>query len=305
VTILLPPKGRSPFVTFKMKNKISPKNRLSIFRYPGGKSRVLDKIFKKMPTFSEYRECMVGGGSVFFSIDKSVKRWINDMDEDLISVYLALRDTPSKFINKCREILPHKKEELVSPPIYNVRLRNIFNNIAFDSDAYQPLRYFIINRLGWGGRVRFDIKSRIYFSNYKGWNIVNSGKLEKVSEILQGVKITSYGYEKLLSKPGKNVLIYIDPPYYKNTLLAESSKLYRHNFTIEDHKKLAENVKVCKHKVIISYDDNNFIRSLYDNFNIYEEQWSYCGSSSGKNQSKTKRKGKELIITNFDTYSTK
>ena len=100
---------------------------------------------------------------------------------------------------------------------------------------------------------------------------------------------------------GDNVLIYIDPPYLVNTKLATSSQLYKHNFTIEDHKKLAKDIKVCKHKVIISYDDDEdgFIRSLYDGFNIYEEQWTYCGSSSGKNQSKKKKVGKELIITNF------
>ena len=40
----------------------------SPLRFPGGKSRALKQILPIIPEFKEYREPMVGGGSVFFAL---------------------------------------------------------------------------------------------------------------------------------------------------------------------------------------------------------------------------------------------
>ena len=40
----------------------------SPLRYPGGKSRAIKQILPIVPSFDEYREPMVGGGSVFFAL---------------------------------------------------------------------------------------------------------------------------------------------------------------------------------------------------------------------------------------------
>ena len=37
----------------------------SPLRYPGGKSRAIEKIIPLIPAFEEFREPFVGGGSVF------------------------------------------------------------------------------------------------------------------------------------------------------------------------------------------------------------------------------------------------
>jgi hypothetical protein len=42
-----------------------------------------------------------------------------------------------------------------------------------------------------------------------------------------------------------------------------------------------------------------FIRNLYKDYNLSSEQWTYSGTSSADGASKTKQKGKELIIKNF------
>ena len=280
-----------------------------IYRYPGGKSKanVRERIFKYFPySYEEMRIPFVGGGGIFFHVSPSKKRWINDLDVDLMSVYKALRDRPEDFISKCREIPLHTEEEVTEDvcggrKVYNHRMKDIFDRFAHDEEMDQALRYFFVNRTVWSGRVNYLKESRLYFSNPPGWSIVKTDKLHKAARILQGVKITSDSYEESLSSKGNDVLIYIDPPYFVNTELDENSKLYRHNFTVADHRKLAENIKKCNHRFIISYDDDKegFIRSLYDGFNLYQEEWSYSGTSSGKNQSKTKKVGKELIITNF------
>jgi len=268
-----------------------------IFRYPGGKSKksVREKILKRFPkSYSEYREPMVGGGGLFFHIPLDKRRWINDVDDNLMSVYQSLKDDPQGFMTRCRSLSGDLKET--------------FNRMIDTDDYDKDLKYFFINRTVWGGRVNYTIRSRLYFSNPTGWNIINTNKLEKAAGVLKEARVSSTSYSDLLNEDGDDVLIYIDPPYYLNTKLDKNSRLYRHNFEMEDHRKLCEDIKNCKHKIVLSYDDNPFIRKLYKGFNFgrglgashsRSEGWTYCGTSSADAQSKTKRVGKELIISNF------
>jgi DNA adenine methylase len=282
----------------------------SIFRYPGGKAKksVLNKLFAKTPkSYKEFREPFVGGGAVFFNINLNVQRWINDRDEHLIEVYKALNDRPEQFIAACREIEPPKEGEPLTSskvggkPLWNARLKRWFDHFADNENCDQALRYFFINRTVWAGRVNYDLPSRMYYSNPNGWNIVKTNKLECAANVLKGTRITCGSYSSLLAEAGIDVFIYLDPPYYVNTHLNKNSQLYKYNFTVEDHIALAENVKNCNHMVMLSYDDDKdgFIRSLYKGFYIHKENWTYCGTSSAKGMSKTKKIGNELIITNY------
>jgi len=279
-----------------------------IFRYPGGKSKKLirEQIISRFPNnYLEFRDAMVGGGGIFFHIPTTKKRWINDLDANLISVYKALQIDSKTFIKKCRKIKAEQESDGLTPSkpggkaVYNSRLKAIFDKLKNDPKTDPALKYLFINRTVWGGRVNYDIESRLYFSNPSGWNMAHTDKMEKAANIIQNAKITSSDYNDLLEQEGEDVLVYLDPPYVINTKLNKNSRLYKHNFEMEDHDKLCENIKKCKHKVILSYDDNPFIRKLYKGFNLGKTSWIYCGTSSAKTHSKTKKNGKELIITNY------
>lgn len=275
----------------------------SIFRYPGGKTKksVRDLILSTEPDFySEFREPFVGGGGVFFGINVYKKRWINDINPELMSVYLALRDRPEDFIAKCKAIQPASEGESViatkgTGKKYNARLRDKFDELIKDPHADRALRYFFVNRTVWGGRVNFDIKSRLYYSNPTGWNIVKTDRLEMAAKALFDVRITVGDYAPLLSEPGDDVWIYCDPPYMKDTELPKNSKLYACNFTLSDHAALALQVATCKHKVCISYDDHPEVWELYKGFDIRKVSWKYSGTSN-----EIKEDGKELLILNYE-----
>jgi len=162
----------------------------------------------------------------------------------------------------------------------------------------QALRYYFINRTSFMGRVNYKVPSRQYFSNPKGWNIVETNILEQAAKHLKGVEITRLCATALLNTEGKDVFCYLDPPYVSDTKLPKSSQLYEYSFEKKDHIKLAEEVKKCKHKILLSYDDCELVRDLYKDFNIYEEEWTYSGTSSVNGEEK--KKGKELLITNYE-----
>lgn len=251
-------------------------------------------MLKQFPDdYNEFREVFVGGGSIFFSIPANKTRWINDINQDLIAFYLSLQND-NNFIDKCRQIRPQQEEEKVAPPVYNIRLKEIFSKLIEKRFEDRGLSYFFINRTVWGGRVNYDVPSRLYFSNPQGWNVVEDDTLEKCKEILFNTKITCVDYSEVLSFNGENVFCYCDPPYYFQTSTNKGSQLYQHCFSEQDHVRLRDCIKDCKHKVLLSYDDCGFIRELYKDFNIREENWKYCGSSMEK-----KALGSELLIANY------
>jgi len=296
---------------------------ISIFRYPGGKTKksVQNTILRYAPEeIREYREPFVGGGGIFFALDGKSNfnglvreepevRWINDSNQDLVEVYLALRDRAEEFIAKCKDIKPMQKGEPVAYPTenssgkqYNARLMKKFKELIADKSD-RAFSYYFVNRTVWGGRVNYDMPSRLYFSNPEGWNIVSTNRLERAAQHIAGAKITCGDFEPLLKAKGEGVWIYCDPPYVRDTNLAAPSKLYQMGFSMEDHERLRDCVLESPHQVCLSYDEDEdgAVRDLYSDsrFNIYSKQWTYCGTSSADGASKTKTRGKELVITNY------
>jgi DNA adenine methylase len=136
-------------------------------------------------------------------------------------------------------------------------------------------------------------------SNPEGWNKTLVKTLKSAAKFLENVIVKSIDYASLINYGQPNSVVYVDPPYYCNSLFPETSKLYRYNFTEEDHEKLALSLYKCKNKFVLSYDDCKEIRLLYKSHNIHSANWKYSGSSSCDGHNKKKKVGQELIITNF------
>jgi len=70
----------------------------SPFRYAGGKFYARKLILAHIPPHSAYIEPFAGGGSIFFAKNKVGFNQLNDRDEELINVYLTIRDNPEKLV---------------------------------------------------------------------------------------------------------------------------------------------------------------------------------------------------------------
>lgn len=208
-----------------------------ILRYPGSKLKLRSQIIGLAPsTYGEYREPFAGGASVFFGIEKDVRRWINDADSQVVAVYTALRDRPADFIRQCQSIPPLRPGEPQD------RLKAVFREFAGDIDADPALRYFFLSRASYGGMVDRPC------TNPEDWSFIYSPILWTAASILQNAKITSGDYLPLFQAPGHNVWIYADPPYYVNNELPESRRLYRHHFSHQQHVEFAEHARACSHR---------------------------------------------------------
>jgi DNA adenine methylase len=70
---------------------------------------------------------------------------------------------------------------------------------------------------------------------------------------------TNIDFSEMIKDKSCNALIYLDPPYY-----IKGDDLYQHSFTVDDHKRLADCLKKTSHKWVLSYDNSEEIKKLYD-----------------------------------------
>lgn len=74
-----------------------------------------------------------------------------------------------------------------------------------------------------------------------------------------------------------NMLFYLDPPYYK-----KGQGLYMNYYNDEDHKKIKDVVSTLdKVKWVVSYDNSDFIKSLYQKYRHHEFQLNYSANNNG------------------------
>ncbi|WP_434325688.1 DNA adenine methylase [Mycoplasma leachii] len=181
--------------------------------------------------------------------------------------------------------------------IVGVNARHLFNcqTIINDYDNVLPLNltYALKNILSFEGNLKNYTKKRLdYFIKRldNGW----VDKLNQYNKILQTINITHFDCKQLLeniiNNKNKVTKLYADPPYFNKT------GMYKNSFTIQDHidlYNLLSELKV-KTKIVISYNDEPFIKELYKDWNIIEiNKTNVCGIN--KNSSKVK----ELLITNI------
>ena len=261
----------------------------SPLRYPGGKSRVADIIIKQFPKFDEYREPFLGGGSVFIrqkQLFPTQKFWINDIYFDLFNFWKMSQTQVQDLIEKVGEL---KSKHENGKELYYF-LKSNCNNV---NSLELASAFFIFNRITFSGTTLSGGYSE---SAFRGrFTLSSIERLKPIQNLLENVEITNLDYEKLVTKNGENVFIYLDPPYFS----AKQSKLYGKKGNLHtnfDHEKFANVMKTCKHKWLITLDDCEYIRELFSFAKISPLQFAYGMRNVKENSSQI---GRELLISNY------
>lgn len=261
-------------------------------RYPGGKSKALKKIIPNVPEFAEYREPFLGGGSVFIYLKQkfpNCKFWINDLHKNLYYFWFYAQKNPKELL---QEINACKKKFNIGKELYYF----LNDNIESFDELKKAAAFFIYNRITFSGTSESGGFSNAAFT--KRFTKSSLERVQILSTLLkENVTITNYDYEKLLLEDGKNVFIFLDPPYYSAT----KSALYGKNGNLHksfDHKRFATILKETKHKWLITYDDSDYIRKLFNFANVKE--WATFYGMRNVNKQKSVKQGKELFISNYE-----
>lgn len=265
-------------------------SRISPLRFPGGKSKVAKKIVSLFPEFDEYREPFLGGGSIFFAAKQRFpdKRfWINDIDFNIFIFWKILQINPQGLVEKSKFF----KEK------YSENGKELFHylkkNLSESDDVAKAAIFFVLNRISFSGMYSVGGYSHSAFE--KRFKNAHIEKLFLSTNFLKDVRITCLPYEEIFKEEGKNVFLFLDPPYYstkKSRLYGEKGK-YHAEF---DHEKLASILKTTSFKWLMTCDDSPYIKNLYSFASIKEMPVTY----GMRNQSpRSSQKAIELIITNY------
>ncbi len=267
---------------------------LSPLRYPGGKSKALDRILPLLPTqIGEFREPFVGGGSVALAVKKLFQSrisryWINDLNYDLYCFWKFARDSMALLAGEIQAYKANYQDG-------RARYQFMLDEANMRSDFDRAVRFFIMNRITFSGVVDAGGYSQQAFE--RRFTPSSIEKLRAVEYYLQGMEITQHSYEVLLQAPGDNVLIFLDPPYWSATdsrLYGVRGKLH----TAFDHEQFADEMRRCPHRWLITYDDSDKIRSLFSFADVHLIEWQHQYGMNNYKQA-TAAKGHELFIKNF------
>jgi DNA adenine methylase len=277
---------------------------LSPLRYPGGKTvlRILIKQYvEDNGPIINFVEPFAGGAgvSLWLLFNNYVKKvYINDYDFLIYKIWdLILNDT-NNFINKIAQSPLtidewHRQKAIIDDE--NEYLKRSSLDIGFAA--------FFLNRCNRSGIIT-KVAGPIGGKNQTGkWKLDarfnKENLIKKITEISNhrdDIYLSNHDAIEFIDKliiPPTETFIYLDPPYY-----SIGSELYRNYYNDNDHIKLHDFMhNKTDLKWLISYDNNKFIRCLYQDQKIQEISLNH--------QAHVQHSGREIIISPKNIFDRK
>nr|WP_319487224.1 DNA adenine methylase [uncultured Caproiciproducens sp.] len=216
----------------------------------GGKKLLSKEIIHRFPEpFPErYIEVFGGAGWVMFALKQSAKLEVfNDIDGELINLFRCVKYHCGELEKEIRWVL--NSREMFD----DYRMQQACRGFT---DIQRAAQYFTLIKESYGSDVRsYGCSKR---------NIIGAVKyLSDIQDRLQNTVIEHRDFEPLIKTYDRpEALFYLDPPYHG------TEKYYSNIFSEEDHRRLESVLSHIKGKFILSYNDDDFIRSLYHDFEI-------------------------------------
>lgn len=239
----------------------------------GGKKLLRKTICEAFPPperFDRYIEVFGGAAWVLFHKDRHANLEVyNDADGELVNLF---------------RIMKYHSEELQREISGFLNAREVFYDVVSQlnssglTDIQRAARYFVKMKISFGA------DGRTFGCNKKPL-LKSIDYLNEVRTRLDGVTIEHKDFENLIKVYDRpTAFFYCDPPYHT------TEKYYDVSFSEADHERLKRCLNGIKGLFLLSYNDDDYVRELYRDFNITEIERANNMSSGHY---------KELIITNY------
>ena len=256
----------------------------SFMSWIGGKKALRELIVRLFPLYYErYIEVFGGGGWVLFHKPPGNDFEVyNDFNGLLVNLYRCVRDKPEELMEALRYVLNARED-----------FDRIRSALARDSPAsdvqraawfYQLIRYSYASGLTSFGSQPHDMRS-------------NFSLIEQAHRRLAKVVIENKDFEKLLHQYDRPVsFFYLDPPYHATEGYYQN--IGEDGFTEADHIRLRDALMRIEGKFLLSYNDDAFVRGLYDRPGIYLMETTRINNI--KQRYDNGAQFPELLIANYD-----
>ena len=260
-------------------------------KWVGGKSQLIEQLDAQLPADFDnledvtYIEPFVGGGAMLFymlqhypNINHAI---INDINPDLTTCYLTVRDNPKELIASLQDIentyLSLNTEEARKE--FFMVVRNRYNEKNLDP-IENTTKFFFLNKTCFNGLYRVNKKGlfNVPFGRYSNPTICNHETILKDSELLQRVEILNGDFEETFKYAQGNTLFYFDPPYRPLSDTSSFNNYAKEAFNDDAQirlKKYCDRINDAGFKFMLSNSDgksvngeDNFFDVLYAAYQI-------------------------------------
>ena len=247
---------------------------MSMFRYPGGKGRGRKLIASFIPEhISEVCSPFIGGGSIELDLDqRGIRVFGYDVFQPLVNCWQQIGIDAGAVAEAARQFHPMDRDEFY-------RLQGTYFDII--DPLTQAGAYFALNRSSFSGLT--------FSGGFSGERFTHSSIDRLAGVKVPNISVEQADFETSLSLH-PDTFVYADPPYL---LTAAKSNLYgirgdaHRNF---DHARLAKVLRSRPGCWLLSYNDAESVRRLYEGFAMLATSWAY---GTGKT-------GAELLILSND-----
>lgn len=286
-------------MTHNIQNKIDISKIQPFIKWVGGKRGLLTQIIPLLPKeFNNYFEPFVGGGALFFELQKQGKLdgkkvYLFDINSELINAYNIVKNTPKLLIDELERFKKEHSKEFY----YEVRAWDREDGFLELNELLRATRFIYLNKTCFNGLYRVNKKNQnnVPIGSYKNPNICAVDTIYSASYALQNATILNVSYKEVLKYVTKNDLVYFDPPYYPLTQTSSFTSYSEFEFLDNEQFELFEVFDELSDKgtnVVHSNSDTQFIKDLYTKYDIQEIQANRFINS------KSSRRGKinEVLI---------
>ena len=221
---------------------------LSVFKYPGSKGALRDRIVELLPPHRTYCEPFGGSAAVLLAKEPAPVEWYNDTDEVVVDIFKLLRDGGEQLEVLCNQVAltPYARRELA-----------FAREHAQHEDRIERLRCFLVrswfSRMGAVNDHRTGWKIALSDSKVvSAWNSVPD-RLRAAASRFKTVHIENCpAVDLILRTDGPRTSFYIDPPYPLSVINFRKAVIYSRPFSDHDHFDLLSACANLKGAVIIS-----------------------------------------------------
>ena len=252
----------------------------------GNKTSILHILYALFPlNYERYIEPFGGSGAVLLGKKKPDKFEVyNDYNHNLVNLFQCMRDRPVALIeeigflnlnsrddfNRNKEFF---KDEKFKDRFIEEEMEKI--QLIFDKPTADELIELMTRR-----KLDYNLRRAAMFLKLLRYSYSSGGKsfacqpmnirslfglIQDVSIRLNNAVIENQDFEILIKHYDRdNAFFYCDPPYYS------SEYVYQCGFTWDDHLRLKNTLANSKGKWLVSYNDCEEIRNLYDGYSLFD-----------------------------------
>lgn len=280
----------------------------------GNKTAILHILYALFPLkYGRFIDVFGGSGSVLLGNPEICPFEVyNDFDRNLANLFRCMKERTMAIIRELGFCHLNSREDFTA-------VRRFFENEQFD-DMYlseelrltqvlfPPPEAKELTEMRKKITADYDVRRAAMFLKLLRFSYSSSGKsfasqpfdirklfglISQLQDRMANVVVENQDFETLIKHYDRpDAFFYLDPPYFS------TEDMYEVGFGWDDHVRLRDTLKNIKGKFLLSYNDCDEIRELYNGFSMFD----FSRTHSMAQRYEAGKEFKELLIGNYDLY---